>query len=116
MEKCGKRGKKYFFPYFLFYAHMQNFIQIPEKMKTGVQNVFKCEKCTLPFKHFLFQIFLNMINMDNMSFIQIIQYFFKSYGIGGSWFTNLIDIIPHLGILNTLLSSRNILISFIDCF
>ena len=28
---------------------MQNFIQIPQKMKTGVQNVFKWEKCTLPF-------------------------------------------------------------------
>ena len=56
MEKCGKRGKKYFFHIFFIslkintnYAHMQNFIQIPQKMKTGVQNVFKWEKCTLPF-------------------------------------------------------------------
>ena len=57
MEKCGKRGEKYFFPLFYFillktntnYAHMQNFIQIPQKMKTGVQNVFKLVKVTLPF-------------------------------------------------------------------
>ena len=58
MGKCGKREKKYFSPYFFFillktntnYVHMQNFIQISEKMKTRVQNVFKWEKCTLPFK------------------------------------------------------------------
>ena len=126
--KMWKKGKKIFFSTFLFLftstntndAHMQNIIQILRKMNPWIpkiwkQNVFKWEKCTLPFKHFLFQIFLNMINMDNMSFIQILQYFFKSYGNGGSWFTNLMDIIPHLGFLNTLLSSRNILISFIDC-
>ena len=28
---------------------MQNFIQIPQKMKTEVQNVFKWENSTLPF-------------------------------------------------------------------
>ena len=28
---------------------MQNFIQIPQKMKTGVQNAFKWENSTLPF-------------------------------------------------------------------
>jgi len=58
MEKCGKRGKIFFFPYFSFfllktntkYAHMQNFIQIPQKMKTGVQNVFKWGNSTLPFE------------------------------------------------------------------
>ena len=52
-----KKGKKYFFPLFYFCllktntndTHMQNFIQIPEKMKTGVQNVFKWEMGTLPF-------------------------------------------------------------------
>jgi len=63
IEKCGKRGKKYFLPYFYFillkintnYAHMQNFIQIPQKMKTGVQNVFKWEKCTLSLKQNLYQ-------------------------------------------------------------
>ena len=56
MGKWGKRGGKYFFPYFFILlktntndAHMQNFIQIPHKMKTGVQNVFKWEKCTLRF-------------------------------------------------------------------
>ena len=31
---------------------MQNIIQIPQKMKTGVQDVFKWEKCTLPFRPF----------------------------------------------------------------
>ena len=29
-------------------AYMQNLIQIPQKMKTGVQNVFKLVKVTLP--------------------------------------------------------------------
>ena len=28
--------------------NMQNFFQIPQKMKTGVQNVFKLVKVTLP--------------------------------------------------------------------
>ena len=53
----NKKGKKYFFPHFFILlkrntndAHMQNFIQIPQKMKTGVQNVFKLVKDTLPFK------------------------------------------------------------------
>ena len=63
MEKCGKRGKKYFFPYFFFIllktntndAHMQNFIQIPEKMKTGVQNVLKWVKCTIPLEQGFFR-------------------------------------------------------------
>ena len=52
-----KKGEKIFFPTFYFlllktitnYAHMQNFIQIPQKMKTGVQNVIKSVKDTLPF-------------------------------------------------------------------
>jgi len=29
---------------------MQSFIQIPQKMKTGVQNVFKWDNSTLPFE------------------------------------------------------------------
>ena len=51
--------EKIFFSIFFFIllktntndAHMQNIIQIPPKMKTGVQNVFKWEKCTLPFSN-----------------------------------------------------------------
>ena len=35
-------------------THMQNFIQIPQKIKTGVQNVFKLVKDTLPFKGLFF--------------------------------------------------------------
>jgi len=38
------------------YAHMQNFIQIPQKMKTEVQNVFNWEKCTLPFVRYLMNV------------------------------------------------------------
>jgi len=56
MENMEKEGKNIFFHIFFIllktntnYAQMQNFIQIPQKIKTGVQNVFKWEKCTLPF-------------------------------------------------------------------
>ena len=56
-KKCRKRGKKIFFSIFFIllktntnYAHMQSFIQIPQKMKTGVQNVFKWDNSTLPFE------------------------------------------------------------------
>jgi len=56
VEKEGNN----FFPHIFFnllktdtnFAHMQNFIQIPQKMKTGVQNVFKWEQCTLPFEKY----------------------------------------------------------------
>ena len=57
-KKHGKIGgeKGNFFSIFFIllksntkYAHMQNFIQIPQKMKTEVQNVFKWENSTLPF-------------------------------------------------------------------
>ena len=51
-----KEGKNIFFHIFFIllktntnYAHMQNFFQIPQKMKTGVQNVTKSVKDTLPF-------------------------------------------------------------------
>ncbi len=53
-----EKGEKIFFFHFFIlillkintnYAHMQHFIQIPEKMKTGVQNLFKWEMGTLPF-------------------------------------------------------------------
>ena len=57
MENMEKEGKNIFFHIFFILlktntndADMQNIIQIPQKMKTGVQNVFKWEKCTLPFK------------------------------------------------------------------
>ena len=50
MENMEKEGKNIFFHIFFIllktntnYAHMQNFIQIPQKIKTGVQNVFKWE-------------------------------------------------------------------------
>ena len=60
VEKCGKMWKKrenFFSHIFVFillkininYAHMQNIIQIPQNMKTGVPNVFKWEISTLPF-------------------------------------------------------------------
>ena len=49
-------GKFFFSTFFVLLkrntndANIQNFIQIPQKMKTGVQNVFKLVKDTLPFK------------------------------------------------------------------
>ena len=53
MEKQRKMGEgKYFFFRFFFLketndAHIQNFIQIPQKIKTGVPNLFKLVKVTL---------------------------------------------------------------------
>ena len=49
-------GKLFFSTFFVLLkrntndANIQNFIQIPQKMKTGGQNVFKLVKDTLPFK------------------------------------------------------------------
>ena len=66
MDKWGKRGKNEFLTIFLFYlgdftqmmpiAHMQNFIQIPQTIKTGFPNVFKLVKLTLPFHKYLSKI------------------------------------------------------------
>ena len=109
MEKCGKRGKKYFFPLFYFillktntnYAHMQNFIQIPQKMKTGVQNVIKSVKDTLPFwvfwkksfsisekKHFRFKLLSFWQSLFNcgkndthIDIVEKIILFFKIWGL-----------------------------------
>ena len=51
--KCGKNIFLQFFFILLQTntndAHMQNFIQIPQKMKTGVPNEVKLVKLTLPF-------------------------------------------------------------------
>ena len=58
MGKKGGGGKYYFSNFIILlkrntnYAHMQNFIQIPQKRKTGVPNVFKLVKVTLPFNFF----------------------------------------------------------------
>ena len=48
-----KEGKNFVSDFFLLtnYAHMQSFIQIPQKMKTGVHNVFKWENSALPVKN-----------------------------------------------------------------
>ena len=58
MEKWGKVGKNIVYRHFLFYLKETQMMPISKisfrflkKKKTGVQNVFKLVKDTLPFKH-----------------------------------------------------------------
>ena len=53
------------------YAHMQNIIQIPQNMKTGVPNVFKWEISTLPFyQNYIPTIFFTFVNSGCMKFLR----------------------------------------------